>query len=132
MNGDQIKGILRILATYIGPPIVAWLVKLGATPEQIGAFGDALINMIAAGIPITMGIWSYVANGRLARSKSVGATPGTMVVVDTQKAPADLVMAAIDPTVPTIITTREAAMKLGSVNVRDNFGTTMSKPSNTS
>lgn len=114
MNADQIKGILRILASAVGPPIVAWLARFGVTPDQVDAFGNALIGMIGAIVPIAMAVWSYYENKRSARAKSLASNPGTNVVIDTNKAPHDLVMSAINPAEPGIITTHEAAMKLAN------------------
>jgi len=83
--------------------------SIGQAIEQIANGITSIAGGVATLVTVGTGLWAAYRVSRGAQVTTVSNITGTHVVVDTNKAPADLVAAALDPTQPKIITTAEAA-----------------------
>ena len=85
---------------------------IGGAIQQIANGVSSLVGGVSTLIAVGSGLWAAYRVSRAAQVATVAAVPGTTVVVDPNKAPADLIEAAIDPNKPGVVTTQQAAVKL--------------------
>jgi len=86
--------------------------SITAAIHQIASGLTSIYGGMSTLIAIGSGLWAAYRVSLSAQKATVAAVPGTMIVIDTAKAPHEMVMSALNPAEPNIVTTQEAATKL--------------------